>query len=154
MTQIVIPPVIEESQLLYSAEETKQILVFFFPVEAPDIEPAQMTKEIRCFAQSLLICAIDSSFAMGFVEGLFRAVANPKGGIKGLARRLATNYLKHWWRNTSMKDLEDARVYETVRATISRNFRSPLKLLLIENSASVRLTPFSIAACGASMAWV
>lgn len=154
MTQIVIPPVIEESQLVFNADETKQILVFFFPAEAAQVDGAQMTKEIRCLAQSLLICAIDSSFAMGFVDGLFQSVANPKGGIRGLAKRLATKYLQHWWKHTTMKDLEDAKVYESVRASISRNFRSTLVLMLAESTAAFRLAPFPMVNAAPSLAWV
>ena len=154
MTQIVMPPIIEESQLVFAEGEAKQILTFFFPTDSEQIEGAQLTRQTRCFAQSLLICAIDSSFAASSSDGLFRSVANAKGGIRALAKRLAANDLQHWWKHTATKDLEHAKVYENVRATIVRNFRPAMLRMVGDDASAIRFAPFPMVNAAPSLAWV
>jgi len=69
-------------------------------------------------------------------------------------RRLARRYLQHWWRHTTPKDLEDVKIYESVRATVARNFGRVIVLMLTENGAALRLTPFFVANSGLSRVWV
>ncbi|MEM5549038.1 hypothetical protein [Pseudoalteromonas fuliginea] len=37
---------------------------------------------VREFAQSLLVEAVDSSYAFGFIDSLFRSVTNPRDEVK------------------------------------------------------------------------
>ena len=154
MTDVIIPPTIDNSQLIFDEAETREILVFFWPSLSSRLNEAEMTSEFRSFAQSLLIAAIDGSYAMGFMDILLTSVANPRGGLKKLGKKLARRYLQHWWKHTSPKDLEDVKIYESVRATVARNFGRVIVLMLSENGAALRLSPFFVATSGPSQVWV
>lgn len=155
MTQVIIPPSVSDSDLVFDEAETRQILAFFWPQPhlASQIGSMTTTNEVRRFAQSLLIAAVDASYAMGYVEILFTTVANPRGGLKKLGQKLAKRFISHWWKHTKPQDLENIRIYESVRRTVSYNFAGPFQVLLAENSARVRLVPFYLVAGGPSQAW-
>jgi hypothetical protein len=136
---VIIPPVVDEGQLLFDESEAREILVFFWPEMASKINAAEMTIEFRCFAQRLLVAAIDASYAMGFVDSLFTTIANPRGGLKKMGQKLARRYVKHWWKHTRPKDLNNVKVYESVRKTVAFNFASDLNIMLGENSARIML---------------
>ncbi|MCW7538827.1 hypothetical protein OOT46_13345 [Aquabacterium sp. A7-Y] len=148
---IVSPPDISEGDLLFDEVETRQILAFFWPQLKPSIAEMTVTNETRRFAQSILIAAIDSTYALGYVQSLFETVMNPRSGFKGLAsmgKKLAKRYLRHWWKHATAKDLENPRVAEAVRVAIARNYRSVAEGVVMNVSAP-RMTPFHLA--GASL---
>jgi hypothetical protein len=140
-----ISPVnIPDGELIFDEAETRQILGFFWPDKASKIGSLEVTKEVRRFAQVLLIAAIDASYALGYIESVFSTVAKPAGLAK-MGRKLAQRFVQHWWKHAKVKDLQDVRVYDAVRTRVAVNFKSEMDLLLIDNSLSRRLTPFHVA---------
>jgi hypothetical protein len=140
MSSILLTPPndIQDIQLIFDDDETRQILIFFWPEKSNNINSLSISTGVRRFAQSILIAAIDASYAMGFIDRLFTTITNPRGGLKAMAKKLARSYVKHWWKHTQQIDLQDARIYETVRAAVARNFRTPIEEF-VQGVASVHL---------------
>jgi hypothetical protein len=140
-------PELEASQLLFDERETREILRFFWPSRTRDINTmATVDDEVRKFGQGLLIAAIDSSYAMGFVHILFDVLRNGRpgfAGLKSMGRKLATRYVAHWWKYTRPNDLMSVQIYENVRSTLELNFKSVIQLLLAEHSAAKAAAVFA-----------
>lgn len=120
-------PDIPDASLIYNESETRAILKFFWPTSGAVIDGCDITNPVRSFAQTLLVAAIDGSYAMGYVHATFDliqyGITRQNTSITALARRLARNFIRHWWRHTRQQDLETARIYESVRATIALQHR-------------------------------
>lgn len=114
-------------ELVLSHKEAWEILVFFFGGNA-GIEPGQLTDNDRSFAQALLVEAIDKSYAMGWVETLFRSAMKPSASVKGIIKSLAKKAAKEWFKKATQKDLEDPVIYEAVKDQLTRNWRSEWKI--------------------------
>lgn len=150
MTGIVLvsPPQISTSELLFNEEETRQIFCFFWPNLTSPIKEMEVTDDKRCLAQELLITAIDSTYAMGFMESLVKGVYTRPSGFNGLlsmGRKLASSYFKHWWKHAKQDDLRHPRIAEAVRGRIAINFKSAFELVIREANARPRLHPFYMA---------
>ncbi len=120
-------PDIADSDLIYDEAETRQILKFFWPNDAVAIDAMSITNDARRLAQTALIAAIDGSYAMGYLEKLLQGITRPSKGIGALAKRLARNFTRHWWRHAQPRDLEDVRIYESVRSSLAQNLRKRLE---------------------------
>ena len=70
------------NELIFNEEETVVILKFIFKNQHNNIDLLNITDPVREFAQALLVEAVDSSYAFGFVDALFRSVTNPRAGAK------------------------------------------------------------------------
>lgn len=121
-----------KSELLFDAQETKDILTFFFPSERALISGATITDSLREFAQGLLVAAINASYEMGWVEVLWKSTASPGIGVKKAIKKLAVNGAKYWFKSVKNKnDLLHAKIYESVRSALSIKFRSILVIKLV-----------------------
>jgi len=117
-----------EDELLFNEEETRIILRFIFrPADHPVIHELPMTDKLRGFAQGLLVEAIDLSFAVGFVESVFRSSANPAGVVRRLIKWFGRQSSLQWYRFAKAADLQDIRVYQFVLDELARNYRSRLR---------------------------
>lgn len=117
-------------ELILDEEEAKQVLVFFFPADGTLIEGMSMTASARAFAQGLLVEAIDRSYAMGYVEALFSSIRRrPLPMLRKFARKASA----HWFKHATLRDLMNAKIYETVRQQLSANFRFVLPVLVADN---------------------
>jgi hypothetical protein len=115
-----------DSEIIINAEQAAAILKFYFPDAAPS--PSALNKDDIGFAQGLLLAGIDSSYEMGFAEILFRIVGKyvppTFGDIKEIAREFAKHAIHHWFRHATGKDLQNPQIYESVRNSITLNFKS------------------------------
>jgi hypothetical protein len=114
----------EKSEIKLSQEEAWNVIRFFWP--AASASPGDLTDADRSFAQGLLVEAIDGSYNMGFVELLFKSfymkVPNSFDQIGSMVKSFAKAALKHWFKHATQADLADPKIYESVRATLARNF--------------------------------
>lgn len=117
------------SELIFNEEETRLILKFFFKSQRSKIDQLEVNDKVREFAQGLLVEAIDASYAMGFVEALFKSVANPSAGVKKVLSKFAKKAAKHWFKHASPKDLLEVEIYEIVRSRLELNFGRYLSML-------------------------
>jgi hypothetical protein len=113
-------------ELYLNQEQAWRVIRFFWP--ETDIAPGSLSDNDRQFAQGLLIEAIDSSYQMGFVEIIFRTfaykVAPSFDQLKDMVKSFVKKAAKHWFRHATGKDLQDPQIYESIRKTIARNFRT------------------------------
>ncbi len=117
-------------ELILSEEETRVVLRFFFKNNEGFIDTIPITDAVRGFAQAILIEAIDASYALGFVEAIFKGGFNaPKGAIK-ILKNFAKKAALHWFKHAKANDLQDMQIYELVRKEIERRFMSSLVILV------------------------
>ena len=116
-------PDIDDADLVFNDDETRQILHFFWPSQSATIGQMVIDTESRRLAQTALVAAIDGSYAMGYVEAMFRTLARPGSGIKAMGKKLAKRFVKHWWKHATQNDLNDIQIYESVRAAIASALR-------------------------------
>lgn len=114
-------PGIPDSKVVLNEREAQEVLAFFWPSKKPAIKTTPMTVDLRRYAQALLVVAIDGSYLLGFVHILFNVVFRQKPGasIKKLITKVTRKSTKHWWKHATENDLEDPRIYETVRVAIA-----------------------------------
>ena len=135
-----------ESELIFDVQETKEILKFFFQADRQKIESIQITNELRNLAQGLLVAAVDASYAMGWVELTFRWAVNPGSGLKKALQKLARRAVRYWFKHLKQdQSLTDAKIYESIREQLARNFRSAFQIILLAKAQGQR--KHSLMAC-------
>jgi hypothetical protein len=113
-------------EIVLTQEEAFHVFRFFWP--DCNLHPGQLTETDREFAQALLIEAIDASERMSWIEALFRAAARPNADVRSILKKMAAHALKKWFTNLAPRDILNQDIYEAVRATLARNFRSIVRL--------------------------
>jgi hypothetical protein len=113
-------------EIKISRDEAKQVLMFFFGQSSPGTKNINLTESDVAFAQALLTEAIDASTGMSYVQTLFETQSSLS--IKSLIFNYAKAAAAQWFRNKNIKN--DPRVYESVRVTLGRNFKSLWQLRL------------------------
>jgi hypothetical protein len=102
-------------------------LKFFFPNDAP-LLPAALTPDDCCFAQALLVEAIDKSYAMGYVEAVYNAffmkIPDSFSSIQDMVKDFAKEAVEDWFKHATSNDLKDPKIYENVRVSMSLLYRS------------------------------
>ncbi|MES1948531.1 hypothetical protein C84B14_14356 [Salinisphaera sp. C84B14] len=125
-------PNISDRNLVFGVSETREIFLFFWPSRRSAIQGLAIKNEHRRYAQALLIVAIDASYTVGYVEilvnTLFRKM--PRFNVGRFAAELGRRFTAHWWKHATRADLRDARIYDTVRASIALKQRGRFELLL------------------------
>jgi hypothetical protein len=116
-------PKIPASDLVFNETETRDILKFFWPMYSARIDAMDIDIGTRRMAQSLLMAAIDASYALGFVDLLFTSVAKPGKSLASMGKKLAKKYAKHMWQHATEKDLMEAKIYETIRKAVAYQCR-------------------------------
>ena len=117
-------------ELIFSEEETRKILELFFPHLENSIKNITINNTVRGFAQSLLLEAIDASYALGFVEALFSSILNPKPDVLSILRKFAVKAGKHWFEHATEQDLRKIKIYYIVRQRLQVNFKSIMLMLI------------------------
>ena len=114
------------NEIKITKEQAARVLKFFFPDQA--VNPGSITNDDASFAQALLVEGVDASTEMGYVHVLFdKAYMKPPTDfsfIKDIASSLCKQAVKSWFRHATGKDLNAPQIYEAVRRTIGRNFKS------------------------------
>lgn len=123
------PRTFQPTELIFDEEETKDILKFFFVDDHSYIEGIDINDRLKSLAQSLLIEAVDASFAMGFVEIIYDTfyLKPPTPKIRKIFAKLGKKAATHWFKVATANDLSNIKIYESVRRTIERNFRRHFK---------------------------
>jgi len=118
-TILITLPDINESELVFNEEETRDILRFFWPTYSGHINRMEISTHVRRMAQGLLVSAIDASYGLGFVDALFTTVAKPGKSLASMGKKLARRYAKHIWKHATETDLQEAKIYEAIRKAIA-----------------------------------
>jgi len=110
-------------ELVLSHMEAWEVLVFFFGGNA-GVKPGWLNDNDRSFAQALLIEAIEASSAMSWIETLWKSSVKPNASVKGIIKALAKKAAKDWFKKATKGDLEDPEIYQSVKSSLTRNWRS------------------------------
>ncbi len=130
----------KKDELIFNADETKIVLKFIFGL--PDsnlIDSMTITDHVREFAQGLLVEAINASYAIGFVEAIFRSTANPSNGAIKILKSFGKKAAIYWFKYANAHDLQNVKVYDFVRNEIARRFHTTLRILA--STASLEKQP-------------
>jgi hypothetical protein len=136
-------PDIPDTGLVFNETETRIILKFFWPNQAPRIDGLTIDNTARRLAQTALIAAIDGTYAMGFVDALFQGVSRPSKSLKIFAKKMARSIARQYFRHATLEDLEDVRIYENVRSQVSLDLRHKLEMVI--NGVAMTRTPYALA---------
>ncbi|CAA0104465.1 Uncharacterised protein [BD1-7 clade bacterium] len=129
----------EPNELILSDEESIVVLKFVFDeVDHFVIDSLNITDLVRSFAQGLLVELIDESYAVGFVEALFRTTANPTAGVVKVMKGFGKKALKHWFEHATHVDLQDVKVYDFLKNRLALSFRSDLRTMVAKNGGQGR----------------
>jgi hypothetical protein len=134
-------PDIDDTHLIYNEPETRQILKFFWPDQAGQINALEINNDNRRLAQTALIAAIDGSCPMNYLAATFKAAFFPLSrDIKSLARKLAYHYVKNWWKNSIKRsDLGDVQIYDSIRNSIAFHLKD--RLITNTSGAAIKRSP-------------
>lgn len=139
-----------ESELIFDAQETKEILKFFFQADRQQIESIQITNELRNLAQGLLVAAVDASYAMGWVDLVRTWSVNPGQGMKRALQKLALRAARYWFKHLKNRPLNEAKIYESVRKELARRFKSHFVISIQAKAQGTRRHPLvAVVNCGA-----
>ena len=146
-------PDLADHELIYDENETRQILIFFWPNRAAEVGGLEIDNHARRLAQAALMAAIEGSYAMGFLDALGRTVARPGSGIKELAKKLARNFVRHWWQHTRRHDLDDVKIYESVRRSLALHLKH--RMDAIQNGIALKryMEPLFVAGKPMELVW-
>lgn len=119
-----------ETELIFDEAETKDILKFFFQHLRQRIDTATITTELRNFAQGLLVEAIDATYALGYIEIIWRTSYNPGSGMLKALSKMGRKAAKHWFKHATQQDLLKAKISSRVRDQLARSFKSDFPMML------------------------
>jgi hypothetical protein len=111
------------SEVRLDNQKAFDVLRFFFQHNT-SINISQITIEDRAFAQALLVEAVDASFQMGFIESIFTSAMSLSPSVKDIIKDLLKYAAQSWFRHATGRDMSDPQIYDSVRVTLVRNFRS------------------------------
>jgi hypothetical protein len=115
-------------ELHFDEEETRIIIKFIFkPSDHETIDSLPISDYLRGFSQGLLLEAIDASYAVGYIKSLFESTANPTKGAVKIIKNFGRKASKHWFKNATVHDLQNVKIYDFVRDEIAVRFRFMLR---------------------------
>jgi len=122
------------SELILSPEDTVAVLRFFWP-EMDMNRLGPVTGGDQEFAQGLLLEAVDASCTMGIVESIFKKFylkvpTSFRSILKSAASIAAQAIANRWFKRCSNIDPNKVKIYESIRKTLARNFRTVMQLRL------------------------
>lgn len=124
-------PAIADTDLVFDAHETRQILQFFYPSYSSRIATLTIANDARRLAQTMLIGAVDASINMSYVKAMVLSLRFlPGKRVASWAKKLARGLTKQWFKNATQNDLLNAEIYDAVRKTVARNFATEFQALL------------------------
>ena len=95
-----------------------------------------------------MVAAIDATYAMGFVEALFKSfgTAMPRKRLALAFAKLAMKGQRHWFRHADIDlgNVKKIKIYESVRARINSDFRFVLHDLEARRNASSAMLAFIV----------
>ncbi len=121
-------PTFKPSEFIFNEEETKEILKFFFKNDHAFIDGLIIHDRIRSFAQAILVEAVDTSFAIGFVKIIYDTFLfkPPTPNVKKIFIKFGSKAARHWFKHAKATDLKNIKIYDFVRDRININFHSDM----------------------------
>lgn len=117
-------------ELILSPEQTKEVLIMFWPNKRGDIGSMAINDTDRSFAQALLVESVNANRGIGVVEGLFRAFYRPNPSVLSAIKAVIDVARRRSWLSDNSINPNTFKLYDAVRVTLARNFRSEIELRL------------------------
>ncbi|TMO01312.1 hypothetical protein [Pseudoalteromonas sp. S558] len=146
-----------KDELLFDEKETRVILKFIFkPADHKLIDSLPINDRLKGFAQGLLVEAIDASYSVGYVKAIFESTANPTKGAMAIIKTFARKAASHWFKHTSVHDLQKVKIFDFIRDRLALAFKSELQLYLVknENNRAGAFVVYQIPKHGSTKLWV
>jgi len=121
------------SEIIFTDEEARLILKFFFVGKEDLIDTLQASHQLLSFSQALLLEAMEHSLSIGLIESLFRASANPTKSAQFIIKKFFKFARKKWLKAHKSSSLDSIQIYEIVRAELSRRFVHTLANYITHN---------------------
>ena len=80
-----------------------------------------------------MVEAVDASYAVGYIEAVFRSAANPTKGAIEVIKKFGKKAAKHWFKHASVHDLQNVKVYDFIRDRLAIGFRSKLRDFVVSS---------------------
>jgi hypothetical protein len=113
------------AEVILTQHQAWAIYQFFWP--DCGVDEANITEDDRCFAQSLLVEAVDASYAMEYVHIIYDVfywkIPGSFDDIQEMVKDFMKQAAKLWFKHLVGKDIEKPEIYKAVRDTIANNFR-------------------------------
>lgn len=117
---LVSVPDIGDSELVFDEAKTRQIFAFFYPASRSSVSAMSINNEARRLAQTMLIAALDGSYAMSYIQTLVESLRPTPGmSVRSLLKKLVNKGIRIWFQHATGHDLENPRIYESVRVAIA-----------------------------------
>jgi len=126
-----------DDELLFTEEETRDVLIFFFPSQESATRNVEITNQHKNFAQGLLVAAIDATCAIRTLRDIFSGAYMPANSMRSALSKLGQAGAKQWFAYATEKDLVNAKISETIRRKMSLQFGTEYKIIL-----EAKVTPF------------
>lgn len=123
-------------ELIFNENETKEVLKFFYPNQSAFIEQAVINDSVRGFSQALMVEAVDASYALGFIKIVYDVFyMKPPTNFRKVLTKFGRKAAPHWFKHATATDMINAKIYDAVKNTIARNFRSSFEDIINGGSA-------------------
>jgi hypothetical protein len=122
----------KEEELLLDEEETRRVLIYFFPNEKAQINAIEITNQLRSFAQALMVEAIDASYAIGWLD-LTKDFIKPRptpDDIKKAIGKMLKKAARYWFKHLKGNNFLESDIYEVVRKQLSISFRQTFIIMI------------------------
>lgn len=126
-------------ELIFDEDETKDVLTFFYPNQEASIQQASINDDVRGFAQALMVEAVDASYALGYVKLVYDVFyMKPPTKFRKVLTKFGKKAASYWFKHANATDLINAKIYDSVRGSIARNFRTDFEVIISGGSAMNR----------------
>jgi hypothetical protein len=123
-------------ELIFNEDETKEVLKFFYPNQSVFIEQAIINDDVSGFAQALMVEAVDASYALGYIKVVYDVFyMKPPTNFGKALTKFGRKAAPHWFKHATATELTNAKIYDAVRISIARNFRSAFEEITSGGSA-------------------
>jgi len=134
-------PDISNADLVFDVAESRRILNFFYPSTVQAIEQMQLTDAVRRLAQTMLVAAVDGTYAMGYIEALFKSARPiPSGSPRFWAQRLVRGLAMNWFKHARREDLMDAKIHDAVRDAVAIHCQTHFRMGLAGELAQRKMS--------------
>jgi hypothetical protein len=115
------------TEIVLSDQQCWEVLVFFFGGNAA-VPVTALTSNDKSFAQAMLIEAIDKSYAMSWIEAVFREAMSLTPSIRNIIGALARHAVRTWLNEIPLEEIENQQIYISVKNTLTANWRSAWRI--------------------------
>lgn len=117
-------------KIVLSPQQAHAIIVWLYG--STSVRAKEFSKDDCGFAQAMLVEMLNASFAMGFIEALFRASVKAPSGpakvIKAFLKGAGKNIVKYKDKDDLDEMIKEPIIYKSVKNVMARNCKTVWKI--------------------------